>query len=509
MIDHLSQTKMTQNAAALALQGISKRFPGVQALDKIELCVGEGEVHALLGENGAGKSTLMKILGGIEQADEGRILLQGREVHFRNYRQARAAGIGIVFQEFSLIPDLDVLDNLFLGRYPRGRLGSIDRRAMRAQACAVFDRLGIDAPLDRAVGRLSVAMQQFVEIAKALLLEARVLVLDEPTATLTPEESQHLFALMRQLRGQGVSLVFISHHLDEIFEIGDRVTVLRDGRNAGAADLREIDVDSLIRMMVGRDIDVGYPKRAVGQAPGNRVLEVPLIQLEADGPINCFELHSGEILGFAGLVGSGRSELALGLIGALPTHRKEVLLDGRAVALGSPAQALAQGIGLLPENRKAQGLLIDLSIRFNISLNQLQGFCVHGVLQSRAEVQVCQAAFDRLGVKAVGLETRVGTLSGGNQQKVVIARWLSQNCRVLIFDEPTRGIDIGAKAEIYALIRELTRTGVAIILISSELPEIVGLSDRVAVFASGRIVCTLSGADIQAPDIMRHATRRS
>lgn len=509
MTEHLSQTTMTQDASALALQGISKRFPGVQALDKIQLCVGEGEVHALLGENGAGKSTLMKILGGIEQADEGRILLQGREVHFRNYRQARTAGIGIVFQEFSLIPDLDVLDNLFLGRYPRGRLGGIDRRAMRAQARAVFDRLGIDAPLDRAVGRLSVAMQQFVEIAKALLLEARVLVLDEPTATLTPEESQHLFALMRQLRGQGVSMVFISHHLDEIFEIGDRVTVLRDGRNAGAADLREIDVDSLIRMMVGRDIDVGYPKRTVGQAPGNRVLEVPLIQLEADGPINCIELHSGEILGFAGLVGSGRSELALGLIGALPAHRKEVLLDGRAVSLGSPAQALAQGIGLLPENRKAQGLLIDLSIRFNISLNQLQRFCAHGRLQPRGEQQACQAAFDRLGVKAVGLETRVGTLSGGNQQKVVIARWLSQNCRVLIFDEPTRGIDIGAKAEIYALIRELTQTGVAIILISSELPEIVGLSDRVAVFSSGRIVCTLSGTDIQAPDIMRHATRRS
>ena len=498
---------MSEPSLALALRGISKRFPGVQALENIHLSLLSGEVHALLGENGAGKSTLMKILGGIEQPDQGQILLAGRECRFASYREARAAGVGMVFQEFSLVPDLDAVDNLYLGRYPRLRWGGVDRRSMVRRAREVFGSLGVDIPLQQPVGRLSVAQQQFVEIAKALALQARILVLDEPTATLTPEEAGRLFKLMRHLKSQGVAMVFISHHLDEIFEVCDRITVLRDGRNAGEARVSDSSIESLVQMMVGRRVEQTYPPRRVRQQSGPPLLEVPIIQLERRTPVNGFELRAGEILGFAGLVGSGRSELVLGLIGASPVHHKQVLISGQAVRLGSPAEALACGIGLLPENRKTQGLIIGFSIRFNVSLNQLKRFCRHGLLQEKQEEQACRAACERLGVKAPSVESRVGTLSGGNQQKVVMARWLSQNCRVLIFDEPTRGIDVGAKAEIYALMRELSEAGVAIILISSELPEIVGLSDRVAVFAAGRIVCTLSGPQLNAAQIMRQATR--
>ncbi|MBV8617281.1 MAG: sugar ABC transporter ATP-binding protein [Curvibacter sp.] len=498
---------MSHSPTVLALQGISKRFPGVQALDDINLSLRAGEVHALLGENGAGKSTLMKILSGIERPDQGQILLAGRECRFDSYRDARAAGVGMVFQEFSLIPDLDAVDNLFLGRYPRNRWARLDRRQMLAQAREMFGSLGVDMPLEVPVARLSVAMQQFVEIAKALSLQARILVLDEPTATLTPQEARRLFGLMRRLQAQQVAMVFISHHLDEIFEVCDQVSVLRDGRNAGHARVADTSVDELVRMMVGRQVAQSYPPRQAGGDAGRPVLEVSGIQLAPEGPVNAFELREGEILGFAGLVGSGRSELALGLIGAGPVHAKQVRIDGRPRALRSPAEALACGVGLLPENRKAQGLLTEFSIRFNISVNQLRRFSRHGLLRRRAETQACEAVCRRLGVKAGNIEARVGTLSGGNQQKVVIARWLSQACKVLIFDEPTRGIDVGAKAEIYALMRELTQTGVAIILISSELPEIVGLSDRVAVFAAGRIVCTLVGPEIQATELLRHAAR--
>jgi len=352
-----------------------------------------------------------------------------------------------------------------------------------------------------------VAQQQFVEIGKALSLKARLLVLDEPTATLTPNEAAHLFNIMRELRARGVAMIFISHHLDEIFEVCDRISVLRDGANAGHAEVGETNVDALVEMMVGRRIAHSFPPKPRPAPRGRKVLEVPHIQLARGGPVNAFDLHEGEILGFAGLVGSGRTELALGVMGADRAHRKTVLRNGVPVRLDDPTQALAHGIGLLPESRKVEGLITDFTIRFNISLNNLGRHRSAGLVDRASEERSAAELSRRVGVKAPGIETRVATLSGGNQQKVVIARWLGHACEVLIFDEPTRGIDVGAKAEIYGLMRELTRQGKSIVMISSELPEIVGMCDRVAVFSGGAIVATLEGDSINSGDIMRHATR--
>ena len=493
----------------LRLEGVSKRFPGVKALSNIDLSVRQGEVHALLGENGAGKSTLMKILGGIHQADEGRIVIDGTECHFAGYGDAIAAGIGIIFQEFSLVPYLNAVENIFLGRYLTNRFGLMDQAAMQREARAVFDELGVQIDLGVPICQLSVAQQQFVEIGKALSLKARLLVLDEPTATLTPNEAEHLFKVMRALRTKGVAMIFISHHLDEIFEVCDRISVLRDGANAGHVDVAATTVDALVEMMVGRRIEQSFPPKPQPAPNGRKVLEVPEIQLVKDGPVNRFDLHAGEILGFAGLVGSGRTELALGMMGADRAHRKTVLRNGQRVRLDDPTQALAHGIGLLPESRKVEGLITDFTIRFNISLNNLGRHRRAGVVDTASEKRSADELSRRVGVKAPGIDTRVATLSGGNQQKVVIARWLGHDCDVLIFDEPTRGIDVGAKAEIYQLMRELTRQGKSILMISSELPEIVGLCDRVAVFSGGAIVATLSGDAINAGEIMRHATSSS
>ncbi|MDR6521450.1 ribose transport system ATP-binding protein [Variovorax paradoxus] len=498
---------MNDTAEMLRLEGVSKRFPGVKALSGIDLSIRRGEVHALLGENGAGKSTLMKILGGIHQADEGRILIEGEERRFAGYSDAIAAGIGIIFQEFSLIPYLTAVENIFLGRYLKNRFGLMDRAAMKRSARELFDELGVRIDLDAPICRLSVAQQQFVEIGKALSLKARLLVLDEPTATLTPNEAAHLFNIMRELRARGVAMIFISHHLDEIFEVCDRISVLRDGANAGHAEVGETNVDALVEMMVGRRIEHSFPPKPRPAPRGRKVLEVPHIQLARGGPVNAFDLHEGEILGFAGLVGSGRTELALGVMGADRAHRKTVLRDGVPVRLDDPTQALAHGIGLLPESRKVEGLITDFTIRFNISLNNLGRHRSAGLVDRASEERSAAELSRRVGVKAPGIETRVATLSGGNQQKVVIARWLGHACEVLIFDEPTRGIDVGAKAEIYGLMRELTRQGKSIVMISSELPEIVGMCDRVAVFSGGAIVATLEGDSINSGDIMRHATR--
>ncbi|BEP45337.1 sugar ABC transporter ATP-binding protein [Variovorax sp. V15] len=498
---------MNDTAEILRLEGVSKSFPGVKALSGIDLSIRKGEVHALLGENGAGKSTLMKILGGIHQADEGRIIIDGGECSFAGYNDAIAAGIGIIFQEFSLVPYLNAVENIFLGRYIRNRFGLMDKAAMKRSARELFDELGVQIDLDAPICRLSVAQQQFVEIGKALSLKARLLVLDEPTATLTPNEAGHLFKIMRELRARGVAMIFISHHLDEIFEVCDRISVLRDGANAGHAEVGETNVDALVEMMVGRRIEHSFPPKPQPAPRGRKVLEVPHIQLARGGPVNAFELHEGEILGFAGLVGSGRTELALGMMGADRAHRKTVLRNGVPVRLNDPTQALDNGIGLLPESRKVEGLITDFTIRFNISLNNLGRHRRAGLVGRASEERSANELSRRVGVKAPGIETRVATLSGGNQQKVVIARWLGHDCEVLIFDEPTRGIDVGAKAEIYGLMRELTRQGKSIVMISSELPEIVGMCDRVAVFSGGSIVATLEGDSINSGDIMRHATK--
>ncbi|MGN8158542.1 sugar ABC transporter ATP-binding protein [Salinisphaera sp. SWV1] len=491
--------------AVLSLEHVSKGFPGVKALDDVSLTVEAGEIHALLGENGAGKSTLMKILCGIYQPDEGTIRLDGEARHFSSYRDACAAGVGIVFQEFSLVPWLSVVDNIFLGREPRNRLGLIRRSAMLAEAHELFDRLDIDIDPEIPVHRLSVADQQFVEIAKALSLNARVLVLDEPTAPLTPTEVERLFRIMRKLRSDGVAMVFISHHLDEIFQVCDRITVLRDGAYVASCPVTETDHDALVEMMIGRRVDNIFPPREPRNADAPILLEAE-IGMKHTTHTDSLTLAKGEILGFAGLVGSGRSEMAMALIGAYPSRVARIRLDGREMKFGSPADALAAGIGLLPEDRKRQGLVLPFSCADNITLNHLAQFYRPAPFISRSrEAAMVEAAMEQVRVKAPSPETPVQSLSGGNQQKVVIARWLDRGCRILIFDEPTRGIDVGAKSEIYALMKRLAHQGIAIIMISSELPEITGLCDRVLVFSHGRIVAELADDAIEADTIMRHA----
>jgi ribose transport system ATP-binding protein len=371
---------------------------------------------------------------------------------------------------------------------------------------ALFKRLGVTIDLQCAVKHLSVAEQQFVEIAKALALDARLLVLDEPTATLTPSEAELLFEIMRELKRQGVAVIFISHHLEEIFQVCDRISVLRDGGNVGVTDVADSDIDHLVEMMVGRRLACSFPPKPTRER-GPLLLEVKDIQLVRNGPHNRFQLHKGEILGFAGLVGSGRTELALGMMGALPSVSKDVWLRGEKITLDDPAQALAHGIGLLPESRKSEGLITDFSIRENISLNNLPKYQnASGLIDKNRECASVEGLMKQLSIKAPSSESRVFNLSGGNQQKVVIARWINHHCDVLVFDEPTRGIDVGAKAQIYALMRSLTEQGYAIIMISSELPEIIGMCDRVAVFHKGAIVKLLEASAVNPQEVMRHAT---
>ncbi|RYE76756.1 MAG: sugar ABC transporter ATP-binding protein, partial [Hyphomicrobiales bacterium] len=410
----------------LELRGIKKSFGRIEVLHGIDLTVRAGEVHALLGENGAGKSTLMKILCGIIKPSDGTIAIDGKIHAFANYDEAIEAGIGIVFQEFSLIPHMNAVENIFLAREIRGALRLLDRKAMRRRAAEIMQRLGVDVPLDVPVKRLSVAQQQFVEIAKALSLDARILVLDEPTATLTPSEVEHLFKVMRELRRQGVAVVFISHHLEEIFEICDRITVLRDGNYVADCDVSEINNDRLVEMMVGRKLETNFPPKPPRDAQAPVVIDVEAIQLKKNGPSSRFQLRQGEILGFAGLVGSGRTETVLAMLGAHPASRRQMKVDGRETRLSGPDDALAQGIGLLPESRKEQGLITRFSILQNVSLNNYGKYRSLGwFIDAKKEQASTETAMAQVQVKAQGPHARVDTLSGGNQQKVVIARWLT------------------------------------------------------------------------------------
>lgn len=491
----------------LELKGIKKSFGRIEVLHGVDLEVRAGEVHALLGENGAGKSTLMKILSGILRPSEGEIWVDGTERHFADYDAAIQAGIGIVFQEFSLIPYLNAVENMFLAREMRNRLGLLDRASMRSRAREIMAKLGVDVQMDVPINRLSVAEQQFVEIAKTLALDARILILDEPTATLTPSEVEHLFKVMRELRRQGVAIIFISHHLEEIFDICDRITVLRDGNYINSCDVADVDNDRLVEMMVGRRLEAGFPPKADIDVSAPTIIDVEELQLRKGGPVSRFSLRKGEILGFAGLVGSGRTESVLAMLGEHTSVQCKMKLNGVVTRLSGADQALENGIGLLPESRKEQGLITSFSILQNISLNNYGKYRrLHWFVDLKKELEATQVAMQQVRVKAQGPYARIDTLSGGNQQKVVIARWINHDMRVLIFDEPTRGIDVGAKAEIYALMRAFTNAGYSIIMISSELPEIIGMSDRVCVFRSGGIVATLEGEKITSEEVMTQAT---
>lgn len=491
----------------LHLSGIKKSFGRIEVLHGVDLTVQAGEVHALLGENGAGKSTLMKILCGILKPSEGEIRINGEVRHFSDYNEAIDAGIGVVFQEFSLVPYLNAVENMFLAREFTNGLGFMKRAAMRKRAAEIMTQLGISIPLNVPIRHLSVAEQQFVEIAKALALDARILVLDEPTATLTPAEVEHLFHVMRGLRSQGVAIVFISHHLEEIFEICDRITVLRDGEYVASCAVSDVDQARLVEMMVGRRIENSFPPKPLIPADAKIVLEVEEVQLAKGGPVSSFSLRAGEILGFAGLVGSGRTETVLAMLGAYRATRCRLSINGVEIRFADPSQALEAGIGLLPESRKEQGLITSFPIMHNVSLNNYGKYLLgHFFINRARELEDTRTAMQQVRVKASSPYARVDTLSGGNQQKVVLARWINHNMKVLIFDEPTRGIDVGAKTEIYQLMREFTARGYSIIMISSELPEVIGMSDRVCVFRSGGIVATIEGDEITSEQIMTHAT---
>jgi rhamnose transport system ATP-binding protein len=486
------------------LSGITKRFDAVQALRGVELTLVPGEVHALVGENGAGKSTLVKILAGIYQPDAGEITYDGKPVTIHSPLDAREKGIVVIHQHPSLFPDLDVAENMFMGRHPTSSIGRIDWRDLRARVQEALDSLGVGFTATTPVQALSVADRQLVEIAKALTLDAQVLIMDEPTASLSSREVDRLFAIIRQLRSQGVAILFIGHRLEEIFEISDRITVYRDGGHVLTEPTADLSIPETIRAMVGRQLDALFPKEPA--EIGKTVLEVR--QLTRTGAFEqvSFSLRQGEILGLFGLVGAGRTEIARVIFGVDEPESGEVQIDGRTTEIDSPAAALAAGLAYVPEDRHAEGLILPFPILNNITLPSIRRLSRRGLIDRAQERRISNDEVVQLQVKAAGLNQIVSELSGGNQQKVVIGKWLATNPRILILDEPTRGIDIGTKAEVHRIISQLAGQGLAILMISSELPEILGMSDRVLVMHEGRLVAEFDRASATQEAIMQAAT---
>ena len=483
----------TSTGPLLEVRNLEKSFPGVRALSGVSFDVSAGEVHALLGENGAGKSTLIKIVSGVYQPDGGEILVDGRAARFATPEDAKRAGVATIYQELLLFPELTVAENIFLGHSPRGGGGRIDWRAMRAEAEALLASLEIDdLAADQIVGALSVGHRQRVEILRALSHDARILIMDEPTAALTESDVKRLFDIVRKLKSRGVGIVYISHRLDELFEIADRVTVLRDGAYVGSRAMAETNSAELVQMMVGRRIENLFPKTAV--PIGAPVLEArDLVRRPMTRNVS-LTVCAGEIVGLAGLVGSGRSELAQVLFGITPAEDGGIRLMGEAVAIDSPESARARGIAYVPEDRGVQGLVRPMSVLHNFSLAALGALSRYGFIDRAAERRLAEAGVRRFSVKTSSVDEIAGRLSGGNQQKIVLGKWLANNPKLLILDEPTRGIDVGAKAEIHRLMCELAAEGVAILMISSELPEVLGMSDRVLVMREGRLVAEFDRA---------------
>lgn len=500
---------MTHATTLVRMEGIEKHFPGVHALRKARFDLHEGEVHALMGENGAGKSTLMKVLSGIYQPDGGEIQVMGQGVTIAGPRAAQALGIGIIHQELALMNDLTVAQNIFIGREPRRSFGRLDEPALNAQAEALFAQMKVAMDVRAEVRSLSVARQQMVEIAKALSFRSRILVMDEPTAALNDAETNELFAIIRRLKSEGVGVVYISHKMDEIRRISDRVTVMRDGAYVGTVTASDTPIETIIGMMVGRDLDqVHVEIPDLSAAPV--ALEVRgLTRGRAIRDVS-FTLRQGEILGFAGLMGAGRTEVARAIFGADPREAGEIIVHGQKVEVRSPRDAVAAGIGYLSEDRKHYGLALGLDVRANIGMTSLDRFTrALGRVDDGALEKTAKDYIARLAIRTPSDRQEVRLLSGGNQQKIVIAKWLLRDCDILIFDEPTRGIDVGAKAEIYRLLQGLAAEGKAIIVISSELPEVLRLSHRIAVMCEGRLTGILPGGPgTKQEEIMHLATLR-
>ncbi|MFC3854249.1 sugar ABC transporter ATP-binding protein [Salinispirillum marinum] len=492
---------MTQPMPALRLESITKTFPGVKALDNVSLSVMPGEVHALMGENGAGKSTLMKVLGGIYQPDEGQIFVGEEPVVMANPIDAKQKGIVFIHQELSLADELSVAENVYLGELPTLSFGRVDWASLYKKTDDILARLNVNFTSDTRVGELSIANQQMVEIARALTVNAKAVIFDEPTASLTDAEKRVLFDVIADLKAQGVGIVYISHRMEEIFKITDRVSVLRDGQYQQTLPTGDTSEEDITQLMIGRKLDLS--RAAVEHDLGEVAIEVRDLSCGSVYQNINFYVRAGEVLGFYGLVGAGRTEIAETLFGLRQPSAGQILIEGKETHLNSPAKAIQEGISLVPEDRKGQGLILGMNCRDNMTLPQVQDMTAGPFVSDGAEIAIFDQYRDRLDIRTPGWQQAVGNLSGGNQQKIVIGKWLSMHPKVLIVDEPTRGIDVGSKSEIHKLIRELAATGYAVIVISSEMPEVLHVSDRIVAMYAGKIIRTFSADEVTEESLIQ------
>ena len=488
----------------IEMKGIDKSFGTNQVLKNAGFYLKDGEVHALMGENGAGKSTLMKILTGVYTRDAGTVYVDGKEVLYKNPQEAEKAGIVFIYQELNVLFDLTVEENLFMGKEITKRFGICDKKAMREKAQEVMDRMGVNIPVTALMSDLSVGQQQMVEICKALMVDAKVLIMDEPTAALTQSETKVLFEVIKSLREKGVSIVYISHRMEEIFELCDRITVLRDGTYVDTRYIKDINMDDIVQMMIGRTIGERFPSRDV--KIGEEVLRVEGLTHEKLFRNINFSVRAGEVLGFSGLMGAGRTEIMQAIFGNIPVKEGKIFIEGNEVVIKNPRQAIKAGIGFITEDRKTEGLLLEKSIAENIEIANLNKISKNSVLQKNKQKEIVKKGIEEFRIRCFGPDHECHNLSGGNQQKVVLAKWIYTDPKILILDEPTRGVDIGAKKEIYSVINDLAAKGVAVILVSSELPEVLGMSDRIAVVHEGRITGTLSAEEADQAKVMTLAT---
>jgi ribose transport system ATP-binding protein len=495
---------MPEPKLLLKATAIGKQFPGVRALHDVDLTLNKGEVLSLVGENGAGKSTMMKILAGVHAPDKGTVELDGESVNINSVREAQKHGIALIHQELNLSENLDIAANIFLGNEPQ-KFGVIDRKQIHFESAKYLKRVGLNFPTDTLVGELTIGHQQLVEISKALSVDARIIIMDEPTSSLSQKESENLFGVIRDLKSQGISIIYISHRLGEVMELSDRVTVFRDGENAGELVRDDITHDGMVKLMVGRDLSQFY-KRAV-ITPGEMVLELDRLRTSVHPKEEIsFSVHSGEIVGIAGLVGAGRTELLQTIFGVTPAVGGTMKLDGKELLPSTSLEAIEAGIVLAPEDRKRHGLVLEMSFRENSSLPRLREDQKFGVIDFRSEFDLAEETIKKMNVKTPNTEQVVQYLSGGNQQKVVLGKWLAMNPRLLLLDEPTRGIDIGSKQEIYKLMEDMAASGVAVMFVSSEMEEVLGMADRALVMHEGTITGELSREQLTEEAIMQLAT---
>ncbi len=489
----------------LEVRNLTKYFPGIKALDGVHLTIRTGEIHALIGENGAGKSTLVKILTGVYFPTNGEVLYEGRPLAFKNALDAQTAGIAAIHQEASMFPELSVTENIYMGHHlTHPRTGRIDWRRMQKETRALLGQLELDIDSDTLVKNLGIAQRHMVEIAKALSLNARIVIMDEPTSALSLKEVEDLYKIVRHLKQEGKAIVFISHKFDEIFELCDYFTVLRDGRYIGEGKVSDSSIDDIVQMMVGRSLDQMYPKRHV--KIGRPVLSVKGLSQVGFFKDISFELHEGEILGFFGLIGAGRSEVMRTIFGIDKKSEGTIYLDGKELEIRTPADAMKHGIAFVPEDRQTQGVILELSIAKNITLPQIDAISRFGITDRKKEMEITETFGERMEIKAAGWHVDADTLSGGNQQKVVLAKWLATDPRILILDEPTKGIDVATKAAVHELVSEMAAKGLAVILISSELPEVLGMSDRVLVMHEGVMTAEFSRDEADSDKVIKAAT---